>query len=93
VYLIDHFAKLRNIPGIDDRRPVSFLEIETILCKWKSHQNGHYPPGHDLMEIRRGTEPWAFSKTAEVLLEHLPISAHASGEPVVHLKLGLRKES
>lgn len=92
IYLIDHFSKFRNILGLDDRRPVSLLEIETILCKWKSHRSGHYPPGNDLIEIRRGTEPWSFCKTAETLLQHLPLSVYATGTPVVYKKLGLRKE-
>ena len=33
-------------------------EVETILCKWKSHMGGHYPLGNDLHEIREGMTPW-----------------------------------
>ena len=35
-------------------RPVNVQEMETILCKWKSHGNQHYPIGNDIHEIRYG---------------------------------------
>lgn len=44
-------------PPLNDR-PVGLQEVETILCKWKSHCNGHYPLGNDIREIRAGLEPW-----------------------------------
>lgn len=40
-------------------RPVGLQEVETVLCKWKSHMNGHYPLGKDTREIRAGLAPWA----------------------------------
>lgn len=40
-------------PPIFDRR-INIQEIETILCKWKSHMNGHYEVGKDIKEIRHG---------------------------------------
>lgn len=39
-------------------RPVNAQEIETILCKWKSHMNGHYPVGKDTIEIREALKGW-----------------------------------
>ena len=39
-------------------RPVGLQEVETILCKWKSHMNGHYPLNNDIMEIRHGLKDW-----------------------------------
>jgi hypothetical protein len=35
-------------------RRINIQEIETILCKWKSHINGHYFVGKDIQEIRHG---------------------------------------
>ena len=39
-------------------RAVDLQEIETILCKWKSHMNGHYPLLNDTLEIRAGLAAW-----------------------------------
>ena len=33
-------------------RAVNVQEIETILCKFKSHWKGHYPVGKDIAEVR-----------------------------------------
>jgi hypothetical protein len=71
-YLVGRFHRY-DAPG-GRVRPVGFQEVETILCKWKSHVNGHYPLNNDLVEIRAGAEPWAkVSKTAEAFLHHLPL--------------------
>lgn len=40
-------------------RPIGLQEVETVLCKWKSHNNGHYPLNNDIREIRAGLAPWA----------------------------------
>lgn len=54
-------------------RAVGLQEVETILCKWKSHMNGHYPVGNDITEIREGLEPWAkVSEFAEHLISCMP---------------------
>jgi hypothetical protein len=42
----------------DNVRAVNVQEIETCLCKWKSHCNGHYPIGKDTHEIGEGLEGW-----------------------------------
>jgi hypothetical protein len=54
-------------------RPVGIQEIETILCKWKSHLHGRYPVGKDTIEIRHALEQWApRSPTAARLIGGLP---------------------
>lgn len=55
-YLIDHFKGF-SAPPLGDR-PVNIQEVETILCKWKSHMNGHYPLNNDIIEIGDGLTPW-----------------------------------
>jgi len=45
-------------PPVFDRG-VNIQEIETILCKWKSHCNGHYPFNNDIDEISHGLSDWA----------------------------------
>lgn len=39
-------------------RFVDIQEIETILCKWKSHMKGHYYVGKDTHEISEGLKDW-----------------------------------
>lgn len=51
-------------------RPLSVMEIETVLCKWKSHQNGHYPINNDTTEIGYGLIGWG--PLAEKLRACLP---------------------
>lgn len=46
-----------SAPPLGDR-PINIQEIETILCKWKSHVNGHYPLYNDIDEINEGLVPW-----------------------------------
>lgn len=59
-------------PPTYDRR-VNIQEIETILCKWKSHNNGSYPVGLDSRELRGGLHYWAtVSPTARRLFDHAP---------------------
>jgi hypothetical protein len=36
----------------DKRRGIQLQEIETILCKWKSHMNGHYEIGCDIVDLK-----------------------------------------
>lgn len=51
-------------------RKINVQEVESILCKWKSHYKGHYWVGKDIYEIRRHLVGWG--KTAELLLEKMP---------------------
>lgn len=70
-YLTHEFRDLPAPPGWD--RPVGLQEVETVLCKWKSHINGHYPLYNDLAEIRHHALPWrAHSRLAGRFLDHLP---------------------
>lgn len=55
--LEEHFADYPAPPLYD--RPVGLQEVESILCKWKSHQNGHYPLYNDLTEIHSSLASWA----------------------------------
>ncbi len=55
-YLIHEFEDLRA-PPLNDR-PIRLQEVETVLCKWKSHMNGHYPLFNDIDEINAGLEGW-----------------------------------
>lgn len=44
-------------------RKVNIQEIETVLCKYKSHVNGHYPPGKDTKEVHHGLQELKFDCT------------------------------
>jgi hypothetical protein len=44
-------------------RRINIQEIETILCKWKSHLNGHYTVGKDTKEVKHGLELFQSSST------------------------------
>ena len=55
-HLMKEFSDLSAPPCLS--RPVRLQEVETVLCKWKSHMNGHYPLGNDIIEIREGLHPW-----------------------------------
>jgi Alpha-glutamyl/putrescinyl thymine pyrophosphorylase clade 2 len=73
--LIQYFHEQKAPPRYD--RPVNIQEIETILCKWKSHQSGSYPLGLDSEEIRHGLKEWAkVSATAQRLLLTTPAYAN-----------------
>lgn len=61
-----------SAPPLHDRI-VDLQEIETILCKFKSHLNGHYPKFNDITEIREGLNEWTeHSKTATTFLYAMP---------------------
>lgn len=73
-HLTEHFKEF-TAPPLHDR-PVGLQEIETILCKWKSHMNGHYPLYNDIHEIREGLASWAkVSSTAAAVLYNMPRDA------------------
>lgn len=57
-------------------RPIGLQEVETVLCKWKSHRSGHYPLLNDVREIRAGLAPWAErSPLARRFLDAMPKEA------------------
>ena len=47
----------RKAPPTYDRF-VNIQEIETILCKFKAHWNGHYPLGKDTIEVCHALKGW-----------------------------------
>ncbi len=52
-------------------RPVNIQEIETILCKFKSHYNGHYPLGKDTAELADMLYGWgSLAKSMKTLIPH-----------------------
>jgi len=72
--LIDYFAgHMKHMAPPRKDRLVNLQEIETILCKWKSHLHGHYPLFNDIKEIREGLEPWLpYASLAREFDKHLP---------------------
>lgn len=76
-YLIEYY-KHEKAPPMEDR-PIGLQEVETILCKWKSHQNGRYPVLNDILEIKEGLAVWtehsltakAFSMTMPQIVEEV----------------------
>lgn len=59
----------------DKRRRINVQEAETVLCKWKSHLNGHYPVGKDTREVYHGLAGWG--ATADLMRIHLKRLEHA----------------
>lgn len=59
---------LANYPPLHapDRSP-GIMEIETVLCKWKSHMKGSYPLMKDTKELKHVLTGWG--ETAGVLKE------------------------
>jgi hypothetical protein len=55
-WLQEKLADMMAPPGND--RPIGIQEVETCLCKWKSHMNGHYPIGKDTAELCHGMAGW-----------------------------------
>jgi hypothetical protein len=52
------------------RRQVGPQELETVLCKWKSHMGGHYRVGKDIHEQRAALAGWG--DTAQLILRSYP---------------------
>lgn len=70
-HLLGEFDDL-EAPPLGDR-PIGVQEVETVLCKWKSHLSGHYPLNNDVREIRAGLAPWAErSPLARRFLDAMP---------------------
>jgi hypothetical protein len=63
-----HFAQFPAPPDLE--RPCGPQEVETILCKWKSHVGGHYPVGKDVREVGHALQGWG--GTAFHLFKMLP---------------------
>ena len=52
-----------------DNRGCNLQEVETVLCKWKSHARGRYPVGTDIAEIRHGLARWTTCSSLAQLFE------------------------
>lgn len=65
--LMVHFDRYSAPPS--HNRTVNLQEIETILCKWKSHMGGHYLVGKDTREIREALITYGRCRTAQKLLK------------------------
>lgn len=80
--LMETFGDLYAPPLIQPGGKMRFInvqEVETILCKWKSHMNGHYPLNKDTREIRETLEEFGRpacscepEKLATKLAKYLP---------------------
>jgi hypothetical protein len=70
--LLDTFSSYPAPPT--GNRPCGVQEVETVLCKWKSHVNGHYPLNHDIDEITGSTIAWAAAgcKASQEFMKHFP---------------------
>lgn len=66
--LLAHFARFDAPPAMD--RKCGPQEVETVLCKWKSHAKGHYWVGKDIHEVGEGLHGWG--ETADRLLAAMP---------------------
>ena len=66
--LLTYFSARRAPPNCD--RYCGPQEAETILCKHKSHRNGHYEVGKDIREVRHALAGWG--ETAEKMLAAAP---------------------
>jgi hypothetical protein len=70
-HLKDAFKDLKAPPLFD--RIIDLQEVETVLCKWKSHMNGHYPLNNDIVEIATALGEWApHSACAAAMLRAMP---------------------
>lgn len=71
-WVIMECGKDRTAPPCRTRK-IQLQEAETILCKWKSHKNGHYPFKNDIREIRAEVSQWAEKSVgASQFLQHFP---------------------
>lgn len=71
--LTAHFSQHLAPPSRN--RAVNIQEVETILCKWKSHLSGSYPLYLDSHELREGLAHWAPTcDTARRLFEAAPLA-------------------
>lgn len=76
-YLGKVFKDYKAAP--DYVRPLNVQELETILCKFKSHLNGHYGLNNDIHEILEGVKPWIqHSSTAAKFISTMP-----NGNPIL----------
>lgn len=87
VTMLTERLSTHTAPPLHDRR-VNIQEVETVLCKWKSHVRGHYPLFNDIDEIRAGLAQWLPTcATAAAMLHHMP-----KGSENVHIHTSHRSQ-
>jgi hypothetical protein len=64
-----------------DNRGVGLQEVETVLCKFKSHFKGHYRVGKDTVEIQASLER-ANCRLANQLAKHLSLHCKPASQLV-----------
>lgn len=71
-------AKLRKyLAPPDFKRKVNIQETETVLCKYKSHVNGHYPLGKDCREVYHALNPEWGALAVKMRKELEPLCNHS----------------
>jgi hypothetical protein len=50
-------------------RQINSQEAETVLCKWKSHMNGHYDIGEDIESCKKSLERFKDTPTSKLLYQ------------------------
>lgn len=66
---LSHYFANKQAPPQGDR-PCGPQEVETVLCKWKSHMGGHYWVSKDIHEQRQALAGWG--PTAEKIAAAYP---------------------
>jgi hypothetical protein len=70
-FISQHLGHMLAPPRFE--RKINLAEIETVLCKYGSHLNFHYPVGVDTVELKEALHPWVkVSPTAAKLYESVP---------------------
>lgn len=64
--IIRQLGELQAPPRFERR--INIQEVETILCKWKSHLSGHYEVGKDIEEIHKSLIKYRHCAYASVML-------------------------
>lgn len=72
-------------PAFD--RPINIQEIETVLCKYKSHVNGHYPIGKDTREVIHALSEPQWGEYAALMKRELERKIHAELGGLEFLKM------
>jgi hypothetical protein len=87
VHLMQVFGERLAPPRFE--RKLKLNEIETILCKWGSHMNWHYPVGIDTKELVEALEPWQhvsptaweLNKEVKILIEQVKSGNYSEDRP------------
>lgn len=76
IQLLKALGKLKAPPT--HNRIINIQEVETVLCKYKSHVNGHYPIGKDTKEVLHGLQDKRWSnKVTDRMLKTIEVLPYA----------------